>query len=114
MQKHLHIPPRPVAVLGVHVSSNGLDFSRSANVGHVGQAFIAEFGDQSPETGKSLHPVGFRVVRVDVKNGGVEEAGEGGMGPIINDKPLPKFPMRCKRFFPTRLALSRQTLIPLS
>jgi glucose/arabinose dehydrogenase len=67
------IPPRPVAILGVHSSSNGLDFSRSASFGHVGEAFIAEFGDQSPETGKSLYPVGFRVVRVDVGNGTIED-----------------------------------------
>ena len=66
-------PPRPVAVLGVHASANGLDFSRSAAFGHVGQAFIAEFGDQAPTTGKVLHPVGFRVVRVDIGSGHVEE-----------------------------------------
>ncbi|HYC45855.1 MAG TPA: PQQ-dependent sugar dehydrogenase [Burkholderiales bacterium] len=66
-------PPQPVASLGVHSSSNGIDFSRSASFGHVGQAFIAEFGDQAPETGKSLHPVGFRVIRVDVKSGRIED-----------------------------------------
>ena len=66
-------PPKPVARFGVHASANGFDFSRSAAFGHVGQAFVAEFGDQSPDTGKSLHPVGFRVVRVDVANGHVED-----------------------------------------
>jgi glucose/arabinose dehydrogenase len=66
-------PPRPVAALGVHASSNGLDFSRSHTFGFVGQAFIAEFGDQAPESGKSLHPVGFRVIRVDVTNGRIED-----------------------------------------
>jgi sugar lactone lactonase YvrE len=60
-------------VLAVHASSNGLDFSRSESFGHVGQAFIAEFGDQAPETGKSLRPVGFRVVRVNLENGHVED-----------------------------------------
>lgn len=73
LQKHPNTPPRPTAILGVHASSNGLDFSRSAGFGHVGQAFIAEFGDQSPDTGKSLYPVGFRVLRVDVTNGRIEE-----------------------------------------
>jgi glucose/arabinose dehydrogenase len=73
LQKHPGTPPRPAAILGVHASSNGFDFSRSAQFGHVGQAFIAEFGDQSPDTGKSLHPVGFRVVRVDVSNGVIED-----------------------------------------
>ena len=66
-------PPRPVAVLGVHASANGFDFSRSAQFGHVGQAFIAEFGDQAPTTGKVLHPIGFRVIRVDVSNGRIEQ-----------------------------------------
>lgn len=66
-------PPRPAAVLGVHASSNGFDFSRSAAFGHVGEAFIAEFGDQAPATGKSLHPVGFRVIRVDPGSGRIED-----------------------------------------
>jgi glucose/arabinose dehydrogenase len=66
-------PPQPVAVLGVHASANGLDFSRSAAFGHVGQAFIAEFGDQAPNVGKVLHPVGFRVARVDIASGHIEE-----------------------------------------
>lgn len=73
LQKHPNTPPKPVATLGVHASSNGIDFSRSAAFGHVGHAFIAEFGDMSPKTGKSLHPVGFRVVRVDVASGGIED-----------------------------------------
>jgi len=66
-------PPRPAAILGVHASANGVDFSRSAAFGHVGRAFIAEFGDQSPTVGKVLHPVGFRVVTVDTGNGRIED-----------------------------------------
>lgn len=73
LSKHPGKPPRPVAVLGVHASSDGIDFSRSNAFGHVGQAFIAEFGDQAPTTGKVLHPVGFRVIRVDVSNGRIED-----------------------------------------
>lgn len=73
LQRHPGVPPRPAAILGVHVSSDGLDFSRSESFGHVGQAFIAEFGDQSPEVGKSMHPAGFRVVRVNPENGHVED-----------------------------------------
>jgi glucose/arabinose dehydrogenase len=72
LQKHPNRPPKPAAILGVHASSNGLDFSNSPRFGHMGQAFIAEFGDQSPDTGKSLYPVGFRVARVDITNGHVE------------------------------------------
>ena len=66
-------PPKPVAVLGVHSSSNMFDFSRSPLFGHVGEAFIAQFGDQSPASGKVLAPVGFKVVRVNVENGVVED-----------------------------------------
>jgi glucose/arabinose dehydrogenase len=66
-------PPDPVAVLGVHSSSNGFDFSRNSSFGYEGQAFVAQFGDQAPNTGKVLHPVGFKVVRVDPENGVIED-----------------------------------------
>ena len=51
-------PPTPVAIFGVPASADGFDFSRSNSFGHVGEAFVAEFGDQAPTTGKSPHPVG--------------------------------------------------------
>jgi glucose/arabinose dehydrogenase len=73
LEKYPNPPPRPVASLGVHASSNGLDISRGTTFGASGQAFIAEFGDMAPETGKSLHPVGFRVIRVDVASGRIED-----------------------------------------
>jgi glucose/arabinose dehydrogenase len=66
-------PIEPVARFGVHSSSNGFDFSRSEAFGYVGQAFVAQFGDLSPPTGKVLAPVGFRVVRVDVKTGTIAD-----------------------------------------
>jgi glucose/arabinose dehydrogenase len=66
-------PPQPVTRFGVHSSADGLDFSRSDKFGHVGEAFVALFGDQSPVTGKSLHPVGFNVVRVNVNRGTLED-----------------------------------------
>ncbi|MEM5789285.1 MAG: hypothetical protein AAGU11_18380, partial [Syntrophobacteraceae bacterium] len=69
LARHLNTPPQPSAVLGVHASANGFDFSRNPNFGHVGEAFVAEFGDQAPETGKVLTPVGFKVVRVDTRTG---------------------------------------------
>jgi glucose/arabinose dehydrogenase len=72
LQEYPATPPRPVASLGVHASANGLDFSRSDEFGYVGQAFIAEFGDMAPAVGKVLHPVGFRVVRVDPSNGWIQ------------------------------------------
>lgn len=66
-------PPHPVATLGVHSSANGFDFSRNANFGHVGEVFIAEFGDQAPGVGKVMSPVGYKVCRVDVNTGIVHE-----------------------------------------
>ncbi len=73
LAKHPGTPPSPAAVLGVHSSSDGFDFSRNSAFGYIGQAFIAQFGDQSPTSGKVLAPVGFKVVRVDVATGVVEE-----------------------------------------
>lgn len=62
-------PPKAAAVLGVHSSSNGLDFSRNPAFGHVGHAFVAQLGDQVPLVGKTLAPVGFKVVVVDPETG---------------------------------------------
>lgn len=66
-------PPKPAATLGVHASANGFDFSRNEAFGHVGEAFVALFGDMAPEVGKVMGPVGFKVVRVDVSSGRVED-----------------------------------------
>jgi glucose/arabinose dehydrogenase len=66
-------PPKPAAILDVHSSSNGIDFSPSTEFGYNGDAFIAQFGDQAPATGKVFGPVGFKVVRVDVKTGVIHE-----------------------------------------
>ncbi|HET8644850.1 MAG TPA: glucose dehydrogenase, partial [Vicinamibacteria bacterium] len=66
-------PPRPAARFGVHSSTNGIDFSRSADFGHAGEAFVAQFGDMAPSAGKLLRPVGFKVLRVDVQRGVTHE-----------------------------------------
>jgi hypothetical protein len=50
-----------------------LDFSTSAAFGHQGEAFIAQFGDMAPDVGKVMFPVGFKVVRVNVVNGIIED-----------------------------------------
>lgn len=73
LAEHPNDPPAPVATLGVHSSAVGLDFSRSENFGYVGEAFIAEFGDQAPVVGKVLSPVGYKVVRVDVETGEIHD-----------------------------------------
>jgi hypothetical protein len=76
-------PPRPAALLAVHSSSNGFDFSRSPTFGYVGEAFVAQFGDQAPVVGKVLAPVGYKVVRVNVATGVSEDfaRNRGGQGP---------------------------------
>ncbi len=73
LQKHPGNPPEPVAILGVHSSSNGFDFSSNGDFGHEGEAFVAQFGDMAPGVGKVLGPVGFKVVRVNVANGVIRD-----------------------------------------
>jgi glucose/arabinose dehydrogenase len=73
MDKYPNTPPRPAAMFGVHASSDGFDFSRSPEFGYVGEAFVAELGDEAPATGKVLAPTGFKVVRVDPKNGIIQD-----------------------------------------
>lgn len=70
---HPNEPLQPAAVLAVHSSSNGFDFSRHAGFGFEGDAFVAQFGDMAPGVGKVLAPPGFRVVRVDVGTGVVQD-----------------------------------------
>jgi glucose/arabinose dehydrogenase len=73
LAQHPNKPPKPAAILGVHASANGLDFSTNPAFGHVGQAFIAEFGDQAPNVGRIYGPVGYKVVRVNTHNGVIED-----------------------------------------
>ncbi len=73
LKTHPGTPPRPAAIMGVHASANGLDFSTKPSFGHVGEAFVAEFGDMAPKVGKVLAPVGFKVVRVNVSNGVIQD-----------------------------------------
>ncbi|MDB5104687.1 MAG: glucose dehydrogenase [Fibrobacteres bacterium] len=74
-------PPKPIAVLPVHSSADGLDFSRSEGFGYRGHAFVAEFGDMAPSVGKVLEPVGFKVVRVDMARGVSEDFAVNRKGP---------------------------------
>jgi glucose/arabinose dehydrogenase len=66
-------PPKPTAILGVHSSSSGFDFSTSDAFGFNGEAFVAQFGDMAPAVGKVLKPVGFKVVRVNIETGVVKD-----------------------------------------
>lgn len=73
LAEHPDQPPEPAAVLGVHASATGLDFSRNEGFGYRGQAFVAEFGDMAPTVGKVWAPVGFKLARVDVSTGVVQD-----------------------------------------
>lgn len=73
LQQHPGVPPQPAAKLGVHSSANGFDFSRNTAFGHQGEAFIALFGDMAPGVGKVTAPVGFKVMRIDVQTGVVQD-----------------------------------------
>lgn len=73
LKEHPAKPPKPIAVLGVHSSSNGMDFSTSKIFGFSGKAFIAQLGDMAPNVGKVLGPVGFKVVMVETEKGVVED-----------------------------------------
>ena len=73
LARHPSQPPEPLAAFAVHASADGLDFSRSAAFGNPGQAFVAQLGDMVPGVGKSLAPVGFKVVKVDVATGVVRD-----------------------------------------
>ena len=73
LAEHPGKPPKPLASLGVHSSSNGLDFSRNNDFGYQGQTFIAQFGDMAPSVGKVWKPVGYKIVRVEVESGIVED-----------------------------------------
>jgi glucose/arabinose dehydrogenase len=72
LQKHPNTPLKPSAILGVHSSSNGFDFSYNQKFGFIGEAFIAQFGDMGG-AGKVVAPVGFKVVRVDPSTGIVRD-----------------------------------------
>lgn len=107
LAQHPGQPPRPAAYFGVHASSNGFDFARTPSFGYAGEAFVAQFGDEAPATGKVLDPVGFRVVRVDVNNGVIRDfaVNRQGNGPasLLNSGGLER-PVAA-RFDPTGEAL---------
>jgi glucose/arabinose dehydrogenase len=62
-------PPKPFVTFPPHAAANGFAFSRSREFGFVGDAFVALFGDLAPITTPRLTtPVGYKVVRVDMRN----------------------------------------------
>ena len=81
LAEHPQKPPTPAARFGCHSSADGFDFSRDEAFGHVGEAFVALFGDQTPVTSKVLGPVGFKVVRVEPASGAIEDFAVNRAGP---------------------------------
>jgi glucose/arabinose dehydrogenase len=73
LSSHPMEPPKPLAIFAVHSSADGFDFSRGGAFGYPGEAFVAEFGDMAPGVGKTLAPVGFKVVRVDPTTGVIHD-----------------------------------------
>lgn len=69
--QHPMIPPRPFAVFPIHAAIMGFAFNYNKDFGYYGDAFIAEFGSEAPETtgGRPLPEVGHRISRIDMKTG---------------------------------------------
>jgi glucose/arabinose dehydrogenase len=67
-------PESPTASFETHAAANGFDFSRSADFGFEGQAFVALFGDLAPlTTARQVVPAGFKIVRVDPDAGTIAD-----------------------------------------
>lgn len=73
LHQHPNEPPKLPAVFGVQSSSNGSDFLRNETFGFPGKAFVAQFGDMAPGTGKVLSPVCFKIVSVNVGTGVIRD-----------------------------------------
>ncbi len=73
LARHPMRPPRPFAVFADHSAIMGFDFDHFGLFGPRGDAYIAEFGSEAPETtgGRPDPMVGHRVSRIDMKTGQV-------------------------------------------
>lgn len=71
LAQHPMVPPKPIATFAPHSAVMGFDFNYNQRFGPLGDAYIAEFGAEAPETtgGKPLPGVGHRVSRIDMKTG---------------------------------------------
>jgi glucose/arabinose dehydrogenase len=67
------LPPEPFALFTPHAAIMGFDFNYNPDFGTYGNAFIAEYGSEAPETtgGKPLPGVGHRISEIDMTNGKV-------------------------------------------
>lgn len=65
--------PKPFSTFIAHSAIMGFDFNFNNKFGNPGDAYIAEFGSEAPETtgGKPLPGVGHRISNIDMKTGDV-------------------------------------------
>jgi len=65
------VPPKPIAIFTPHSAIMGFDFDYNSEYGPYGDAYIAEFGSEAPETtgGKPLPGVGHRISRINMQTG---------------------------------------------
>jgi glucose/arabinose dehydrogenase len=70
---HPMVPPKPFSVFSPHSAIMGFDFNYFSDFGPYGDAYIAEFGSEAPETtgGKPLPDVGHRISRINMQTGHV-------------------------------------------
>lgn len=68
---HPMVPPKPFANFPNHSATMGFAFNYNKNFGDFGDAYIAEFGSEAPETtgGKPLPNVGHRVSQIHMNTG---------------------------------------------
>lgn len=68
---HPMIPPKPFAIFTPHSAIMGFDFNYNSDFGSYGDAYIAEYGSEAPETtgGKPLPGVGHRISRINIQTG---------------------------------------------
>lgn len=68
---HPMVPPKPFALFAPHAAIMGFDFNYYSDFGPYGDAYIAEYGSEAPETtgGKPLPGVGHRISRINMNTG---------------------------------------------
>lgn len=73
LAEHPMQPPHPVASFPAHSATMGFSFNDNPSFAPIGDAFIAEFGANAPDTtgGKPLPRVGHRVSHIDMSTGQV-------------------------------------------
>lgn len=70
---HPMLPPKPFSLFAPHAAIMGFDFNYNSDFGPFGDAYIAEYGSEAPETtgGKPLPHVGHRISKINMQSGQV-------------------------------------------